>query len=521
MNHELALHVIEQALQYGIKEFCVAPGARNAAFVYLLAQISTIKVYYWSEERSAAFFAVGRIKATYQPIAVVTTSGTAVAELLPATIEAYYTSLPLLLITADRPRRFRLSGAPQSIEQVGIFSCYTILEKDLAENEFFQLDQWSGRGPCHLNVCFEEPSKNDNLECARSFSRGIFTPKPILCDDSHLLDEFIQKCQFPLVIVGALNQNETTPILSFLRHLKAPVYLEAQSGLRENVLLENLRIESIEDAWNCSSQHGYPIDGILRIGGIPTARLWRDLEETNNVKVCSVSENPFAGLTNGNIIHTSLREFFKNYKLSSKPIYSFQAWKNANRSYQLKLLKLFEEEPLAELSLFHLLSKKISEESKIYVGNSLPIREWDQAADWTNKRFQVFANRGANGIEGQLSTFLGLASPEQNNWAILGDLTTLYDMIAPWVIHQIQPLKVNVVVVNNSGGQIFAPKFAHPSFLNSHQLNFKAFADFWGWEYDCWHEIPTTILGSQTSRLIELVPDPSATDRLRKKMQRL
>ena len=99
------------------------------------------------DERSAAFFAIGRIKLHGAPVVVVTTSGTAVAELLPATIEAYYSGLPLVLLTADRPARFRGTGAPQSIEQVEIFGAY-------AETS---LSMWTGMRPLHLNIEFDEP----------------------------------------------------------------------------------------------------------------------------------------------------------------------------------------------------------------------------------------------------------------------------------------------------------------------------------------------------------------------------
>ncbi len=115
---QLVKQLLEEVIAQGVQELCLCPGARNAPLIYPLVHSSQVRIYYWPEERSAAFFALGRIKATGCPVAVVTTSGTAAAELLPATMEAFYTGLPLILITADRPRRFRGTGAPQSAEQV-------------------------------------------------------------------------------------------------------------------------------------------------------------------------------------------------------------------------------------------------------------------------------------------------------------------------------------------------------------------------------------------------------------------
>src|ERR1700722_12018383 len=134
-NTHLAKQVLEEIISQGVYEFCLCPGARNAPLIYPLVQSSQVRIYYWPEERSAAFFALGRIKATGRPVAVVTTSGTAAAEILPAAMEAYYTGLPLVLLTADRPRRFRGTGAPQAAEQVGLFSCYAHEMQDLAEED--------------------------------------------------------------------------------------------------------------------------------------------------------------------------------------------------------------------------------------------------------------------------------------------------------------------------------------------------------------------------------------------------
>ena len=142
---ERARGVIAAARAAGVREFCVCAGSRNAPLLAVLGA-SDARLFSFVDERSAAFFALGRIKLHGAPVAVVTTSGTAVAELLPAAIEAYYSGLPLVLITADRPARFRGTGAPQTIEQVGIFGVYA----DVA------IGSWSRVRPLHLNVELEE-----------------------------------------------------------------------------------------------------------------------------------------------------------------------------------------------------------------------------------------------------------------------------------------------------------------------------------------------------------------------------
>ena len=167
-NLELARRLIDDVRAAGANEFCVCAGSRNSPLLAVLgSSVSRFlgssgaenteepsnrgteepRLFSFVDERSAAFFALGRVKLHGNPVAVVTTSGTAVAEMLPATIEAYYSGIPLILISADRPERFRGTGAPQSIEQLGLFGVY-------AETS---LETWTRVRPLHLNIEFDEP----------------------------------------------------------------------------------------------------------------------------------------------------------------------------------------------------------------------------------------------------------------------------------------------------------------------------------------------------------------------------
>lgn len=146
-NIERARRLIDEVRTLGVKDFCVCAGSRNSPLLAVLGSTRDVRLYSFVDERSAAFFALGRAKRDETPVAVVTTSGTAVAELLPAAVEAFYSATPLVLVTADRPERFRGTGAPQCIDQIGIFSTY-------AET---RLDGWSRAKALHLNIEFDEP----------------------------------------------------------------------------------------------------------------------------------------------------------------------------------------------------------------------------------------------------------------------------------------------------------------------------------------------------------------------------
>lgn len=525
MNNRLVRHIIQCALHVGVREFCIAAGKRNAPFVYALANMEGIKIYFWPEERSAAFFALGRTRSTNAPVAVITTSGSAAAELLPAAMEAYYTHQPLLLITADRPRSLRGSGAPQSVEQVGLFSYYARYMQDVEGGEECNLHKWGRHGPAHLNICLDEPIESVCEELYQDvYQHEIRHPKKnqIGKFSLSLFEEFIKSARFPLVVLGALGSYEREAVVQFLLRFKAPVYAEGPSGLREDPRLAPWRV-GIDRVWQGSAKADYPVDGVLRIGSIPTGRIWRDLDDKkDSVKVCSICELPFSGLSWADGIYAPFNIFYEKARhLNIDGHYPCQKWIEDEKQLEEKLIDLFHEEPKAEASQFHHLSQQISTGSLVYLGNSLPVREWDLAATYEPKNLNVTVSRGVCGIDGQISTFLGLSSHNQDNWALIGDLTAVYDMAGPWIMDQLPGLNANLVVVNNGGGQIFSRMFSNKAFLNGHQLSFGPLADFWKWKYERWEAVPQHIGTAKGGRLIEIVPDPKATERFLNKYKKL
>lgn len=526
MNEEIAHQVLQMALDKGVREFVMCAGSRNSAFVEALRVSKGIKTFYWPEERSAAFFSLGRSRQTNKPVAIIVTSGSAAAELLPATLEAFYSGVPLLLITADRPQRFRGSGAPQSAEQVGLFGKYVRFAADITKNKACNLSGWDLRGPAHLNVCLEEPQREPKFTGKYPLKltptveelRKVDLQRPI-----EILDRFISQVERPLVVVSTLKKQSQESVVKFLIELGAPVMLEAISGLREDPRLQSLRIRRIDHVLETAKQCGYPIDGVLRIGGIPTHRLWRDLEFLRDeIKVCGISEQAFSGLSwNRCVACAPIEVLLDQYSLDKCfNRYVSRKWLQHQHEFENKLIELFHEEPQAEASLMHHLSKIIPEASQIYLGNSLPIREWDMAAVSEDKGFKTYASRGINGIDGQISTFLGLCCSQNAHWGVFGDLTTIYDMAGAWILPQLDAKQVNIVVINNGGGMIFEKMYPYSEMLNRHQLNFEPLAKMWGLEYVKWASVPRSI-DCKSHRLIELVPDQASNERFNKKLNEL
>lgn len=481
-NMELAQRVIESLLAAGVREFCLCAGARNSPFVDLFAANPHLKTYSFFEERSASFFALGRIAATRHPVAIITTSGTAVAECVSAAVEATYSALPLLIVSADRPKRFRGSGAPQTIDQVGIFSYYIEACFDLDEdNTHLSFNGLSWKKPVHLNVCFNEPLLDAPPAQISPPTRELRTrfPEAIPMQMVDELDEFLAKHR-PLVLLSTIPEKYLESVVSFLARLQAPIYAEGISGLRGHPELKDLEIRSGERMLQrlIDQEH---CDSILRLGGVPTVRLWRDLEDRRaSLPVFSLGYNHFTGLSREIPHYEDLGD------LGGLEIKRSAALDDSVRIFDHEMAErareLFAKYPSAEPSLVHALSKSMKG-AGVYLGNSLPIREWDLAADFDCVPKRVVGNRGANGIDGQISTFLGWSRPDAANWCMVGDLTALYDSSALWITPQLADMKLRIAIINNNGGMIFKKMFGKEIYLNRHEIKFKSWAEQWGWDY--------------------------------------
>lgn len=524
--------LLQELLGRGVHDFVVCSGQRNMAVIAALTKARGINLYHHFQENSAAYFALGLIKANGRPAAVVSTSGTAVAQLLPACIEAYYSGLPLVLICADRPRSARYSGAPQTIVQHNLFSNFVQSSFDLdRSSELPRIANTPLKGPLHLNLCLEEPSGvyAPNAELATTSGTA---KTPLLPDNSindHSADQFSFKdFRRPLIIIGTVPEDSRVSCEAVLSQLNCALYAEAQSGLRESARLKNLLLTGPPE----SLMH-HDFDSVIRIGGVPTLRFWRELErhpQLSRIPVAIFSDLPFPGIARSSVCFPF--EEMKTRLQELKCGHNIRKIIARDRECAYRLNQLVSELPLAEPSWLHHLSGSIPAASSVFLGNSLPLREWDLAASRDEPHPNVFSNRGANGIDGQLSTFLGLAAAQRETWGIFGDLTALYDMSAPYLSRQIsESVPLRLVVVNNDGAMIFpaikrlAPLFEDDTFknavLNRHGMSFRAFAELWGFDYSLIVS-PQDLRSSLTHRqLLEICPDSGQTDQFWKQFEEL
>ncbi len=509
---DISLKVLRECMSAGVQEFIVCAGARNAPLVHSLSELRHAKVYSFFEERSAAYFALGRMQRTQKPVAVITTSGTAVANLLPATVEAFYQGLPLLLITADRPREYRGTAAPQAIDQVGIFSNYVERVIDLADlEERATLSTWSRTRPLQFNVCFDEPLidrhvSRDEIEgvSERLAEQAIEVTQNLATLFEDLAD--------PLAVVGPLRPEQRTFVKSFLQKTGLPFFAESLSGLSH--LPGNLTAGEDLIKWGFRKKI---FKSVLRIGGVPTFRFWRDLEVAfGETPVGHLTANQFTGLSRQtlaplNILNSpleSLTDSLSNVVFGSPLEIIFEK----NRQLSKAKGEVLQLHPCSEPSMIQSLAQGLDSRSHIYLGNSLPIREWD-FANLALPFEDYYGNRGANGIDGQVSSFLGWSESQRPSWGIFGDLTALYDLASLWITPQIQEGCRRVVVINNGGGQIFNRMFQNDVFLNRHKIQFNNWAEMFSWKYLKVNEHFSAEVFENCSdqRVIEVIPDEKIT----------
>ena len=280
----------------------------------------------------------------------------------------------------------------------------------------------------------------------------------------------------------------------------APVWAEATSGLRESPALAGLL------------RYGEPAlpQKILRIGGVPSLRLWRDLETNPGIPALSICRRPFSGLARASQLEVT----------SAFPALTLPTQEGQFPEPTLSNGGAFARFPRSEPALVHDLSRGIPPHALVYLGNSLPIREWNRFATIDPPHPRAHASRGANGIDGQVATFLGLSNGAEESWGLFGDLTALYDLNAPALLPQLAPGKRRIVVINNGGGRIFSrlPSMAGMAHgekqvtENRHRIGFEAWASMWGVEYRFWRageafpeDLPDTVL-------IEAIPDEDETE---------
>lgn len=472
----------------GVQEWVCCPGGRNIAVLQALSHCKNLKLWTHFDERAAGFFALGRIQDTSRPVAISVTSGTAVAELLPAVIEAYYQKRPLVVITADRPPEYSGTGAPQCIEQNNLFGTYAPtfnLTHPISATSLPDLDFLISEGkPVHVNIHLPEPRADKELPVFSCPVAEVPPPPPFRSSLSELSRMLRFKAQEGLVLLlSGLEPEEQEPALWLAETLRVPILADATSGLREE---ESIAPYILHDGDLLLRQTPPPF--VLRVGDIPTGRFWRDLEALPKTEVFSLTRTGFSGLARpSHTIEGNLDAILR--ALGDIPhVGDVLNLRKASHRREALIEELILTYPESEAALTRALSQQACLGNRIFLGNSSPIRLWNQYAQRQVPVCYVRANRGANGIDGLMATFLGNAASGGEAWCFMGDLSALYDANAGMMLSQLRNGKRVVAVLNNRGGGIFRqlPGGNNLSsemerlLIQPHNHDMQALADMWG-----------------------------------------
>jgi len=544
---------IDALVAAGLTRFCIAPGSRHTPLVLALARHrGEIEVYSLLDERSAAFFALGLSIGSGEPAAVVCTSGSAAANFFPAIIEAHQSRLPLIVLTADRPHELRGSGANQTIDQIKLYGDYADLfvEAPLPEVDppplvLRHLRTLAARalatarirqGVVHINHPFRkpfEPTADDALEIDRS-PPTRFSPPPSSgsADLATLLtDDLLNRRGIIYCGHGACrSQAERDALLPWAQRLSDvagyPILAEFTSNMRSVAT-----VNAYESIWSAHEAELAQVEVVIRLGAPPLCKAMQDFLADAKLAYhiyCSRAgewaddAHGVTHLLTINPASVSLSDW------DDFPPAQFEAWRS-NICETWRAANKLTADKIATGAYFdgaigYDVVDLMPHDSALFAGNSLPVRHLDQFGSAPRGPSFAWANRGASGIDGNVSTALGIgaARRDQPLVAVLGDITLYHDMNGLLAIGRCG-VPVTIVLLNNGGGGIFhrlpvsdfEPHFSD-YFITPHGLDFSHAAAMYGLDYiraddrDSFRAAFSATLGAQRSTLIEVRTDPIA-----------
>jgi len=565
LNLQWANLIVEELVRCGVRTCSLSSGSRSSPLVIALARHESIESVVHFDERGSAFYALGRARALGQTCAWVTTSGTAVANGLPAVVEAAKANVPLLLLTADRPPELRDAGANQTIDQVKIFGHTVRWFADLPcptpdiAPEFLltTIDQAVHRtrtapsGPVHINVMFREPLVEDEKT-----SPTVMPPKTwqeaerpyTLYDDSRptvsstaIVDvaSSIAIAERGLLIVGQLDsETEEHAVMTLVDRLAWPVLADVTSGLRfKNTSPYAVPYYDLALLSESFSSHLAP-DMVLHVGGRYTSKRLQQYLARHpprvhvRVKASPEREDPLHVVTD--CLQCDLYHFcddIRSHLPANGNVKGVEAWQKILPDIDDIIdSELAKHEEISEPGLARAVSRLLPEGHLLYLGSSMPIRDMDMygVPDATSRR--VFANRGASGIDGCIATAVGVADEiAQPLTAVVGDIACLHDLNSLALLNR---APVTLIVINNDGGGIFSflpiaelEDVFESHFGTPHGLNFGHAASMFGIPYHRpsghlkFEEIYYEAVQSRESALIEVNTDRRENVKIHRKIE--
>lgn len=438
----LARTIVRQIIEAGITDVVISPGSRNAPLTIAFFQASSAKLitlHTRIDERTAAFFALGIAKATGRPVPIVCTSGTAVANYHPAVLEASHSNQPLLVITADRPAELRRTGANQTTEQARIFGKAVRYFADISGAAYpMELPLNSLKtGPVHLNIQFAEPLNSDDASDWLANIKVI----PGKNYSGKAPGTFYTKSTRGVLVVGHDRAGFSVgEIEKFASDLNWPMITEDPLSFPDALSHASLFLTSQTICDDLAP------DTVVVIG---RTTLSRSVNRMIYMARKTIVIDPKILTVDGDRVAD--QKFTALPVVEAPPVDSeySERWQKYSQRTAKKIsdLNLWSEALVARE-----IAAGLSDGTSLYISSSRPIRDFEGFAA-ARGGVETFANRGLAGIDGNISTALGIASQRQSTVAVLGDLSFLHDITG--LIHGEQ-INLRIFVIDNNGGGIFS-----------------------------------------------------------------
>ncbi|MEJ9228599.1 2-succinyl-5-enolpyruvyl-6-hydroxy-3-cyclohexene-1-carboxylic-acid synthase [Peribacillus butanolivorans] len=544
-----AASFVDELAQNKMKHVVVSPGSRSTPLALLLVEHPDIEVHINVDERSAAFFALGLAKALKEPVGLLCTSGTAAANFYPAVIEAYYSRVPLIVLTADRPHELRDVGAPQAIDQIHLYGRQVkwFVEMALPEStdEMMRYARTIGAravstaatepaGPVHLNFPLREPLI-PNLEQAKEYRQNKMTPAVMIengalsLSDSHIeaLADTLSQAKQGMIVCGELRDPKMKEaIVALAEKIAFPILADPLSQLRSGKHDKDGIIDTYDTFLRDeAAKEAFRPDVVLRFGSMPVSKPLLLFMKKQKQAITLVIDGGAgwrepAGLAT-NMIYCEEKDFCQRVwekipKATEKNWLGL--WKTVNGATKNALSSIRDEVELSEGKLFSLLQEMMPIESTLFVGNSMPIRDLDTFFLSNEKGIKTFANRGANGIDGVVSTALGVSTVSENTVLAIGDLSFFHDMNG-LLAAKLQKQNITILLINNDGGGIFSflpqandREHFETLFGTPHGLDFSHTAQLYGGKYSKvqnWDELKQVFTESFEIQGLKIIEVPT------------
>ena len=508
MNEYIAA-LVDEFYQLGVRHAVFSPGSRSTTMAMLFKEHEGFETYMNIDERSASFMALGIAKAHKEPTVLVCTSGSAVAHYLPAILEAQYTGIPLIVLSADRPHTLLHVGAPQTVDQHKIFGTAVNYFEELAvpqESHYYTYPRQVARkaymkamdtkkGPVHINVPLFEPlvpelSRN-HFEAGRSSFKVV---KPnygsvfgcrhekdlphinnaidIAHDNTNEINDLLERYERILILAGPqIDIDEANRIRSFGEALQAPILADPLSNVRrrynsadnqsnkEGIDTNNVVISTYDALLARQALwHELKPDCVIQFGQIVVSKRvqqmiasWSDVEYIE-VNPTMDSMNPTGKTTIQ--MQASIDVFTHLYGKNNSSDTYLNIWQRLDQEGKKQLSLAVDEPHCFEGRTIHELQEHIPEDGQVFVANSMTIRDFDYFWFSGESKAVLYGNRGVNGIDGTISTALGLATNGKPTYLVTGDLSLFHDLNG-LAVAKTHNLNLTIILHNNDGGGIF------------------------------------------------------------------